>query len=96
MAWMYILRCSDGTFYVGSTNSLNTRVHQHQQGNGAFYTTRRLPVELAYFEEYRNIAEAFAREKQVQNWSHAKREALIQRAFHTLPELSKKKFKDKQ
>jgi putative endonuclease len=50
---------------------------------------------LVYFEEYKNIAEAFAREKQVQNWSRAKREALLQRTFHTLPELSKKIFKEK-
>jgi putative endonuclease len=92
MAWMYILKCSDGSFYVGSTKSLQTRIFQHQQGKGAIFTSNRLPVELVYFEEYRNVAEAFAREKQVQNWSHAKREALIQNSFVELPELAKKKF----
>jgi putative endonuclease len=92
MAWMYILKCSDGSFYVGSTKSLQTRIFRHQQGKGAIFTSNRLPVELVYFEEYRNVAEAFAREKQVQNWSHAKREALIQNSFVKLPELAKKKF----
>jgi putative endonuclease len=96
MAWMYILKCSDGSFYVGSTKSLKSRVYQHQQGKGAIYTANRLPVELVYFEEYRNVAEAFAREKQVQNWSHAKRDALIQGSFYKLPELSKKKSSKKQ
>jgi len=93
---MYILKCSDGSFYVGSTKSLTSRFFQHQQGKGAIYTAHRLPVELVYFEEYRNVAEAFAREKQVQNWSHAKRDALIQGSFCQLPELSKKKFTNKQ
>ena len=92
MAWMYILECSDGSFYVGSTKSLKTRLFQHRQGKGAVFTANRLPVELVYYEEYRNVAEAFAREKQVQNWSHAKREALIQNSYCKLPELAKKKF----
>jgi putative endonuclease len=96
MAWMYILKCSDGSLYVGSTKSLTSRLFQHQQGRGAIYTANRLPVELVYFEEYRNVAEAFAREKQVQNWSHAKREALIQNSFCRLPELAKKNFRNKQ
>jgi putative endonuclease len=96
MDWMYILKCSDGSFYVGSTNSFQTRLLQHQQGKGSFYTANRLPVELVYFEEYRNVAEAFAREKQVQNWSHSKREALIQGSFYLVPELTKKRLKDKK
>jgi putative endonuclease len=93
---MYILKCSDGSFFVGSTISLQSRLLQHQQGKGSSYPSKRLPVELAYCEEYRNVAEAFAREKQVQNWSHLKREALIQGSFYILPELSKKRFTDKE
>ncbi len=92
MAWMYILNCVDGTFYIGSTTALESRLFQHQQGLGAIYTSKRLPIELVYSEEYCNVAEAFAREKQVQKWSHAKREALIQRDFHKVPNLSKKIF----
>jgi len=92
MPWMYILECNDGTYYVGSTTSLNSRIYQHQQGLGAVYTSRRLPVELVYCEEYPTISKAFAREKQVQGWCRKKRETLIQREYHRLPELSKKGF----
>ena len=92
MAWMYILKCADGTYYVGSTKSLESRVYQHQNGLGAIYTATRLPVQLVYYEEYKNIAEAFAREKQIQGWSHAKRKALVQREFHKLSKLSEKNF----
>ena len=95
MAWMYILKCVDGSFNVGSTIKLESRLFQHQQGTGAIYTSQRPPVVLVYCEEYQNVAEAFAREKQVQNWSHAKREALVQRSFQKLSGLSKKKFKKK-
>ena len=77
MAWMYILKCSDGSYYVGSTKNLNLRITQHQSVKGSRYTSGRLPVELVYGEEYYRISDAYYREKQVQNWSRAKREALI-------------------
>ena len=95
MAWMYILECADGSYYVGSTNDLERRLMEHQEGRGARYTTRRLPVKLVYIEEYNFAAEAFEREKQVQNWSRAKREALINGNRESLPELAKKKFEKK-
>ena len=92
MAHMYILRCGDGSLYVGSTRNLDIRMHQHAIGKGAKYTSMRLPVELVYVEEYESIGEAYAREKQVQGWSRAKREALIAGNFDALPGLSKKRF----
>ena len=67
MAWMYILECADGSYYVGSTNDLERRLLEHQEGRGARYTTKRLPVKLVHIEEYNFAAEAFEREKQVQN-----------------------------
>ena len=93
MAWMYILECSDGTYYVGSTKDLEYRVSEHQSGKGAKYTSRRLPVKLVYSEEYERVVDAYTREKQVQNWSRAKREALIKGNEELLPELAKKGFK---
>ncbi len=75
--WMYILRCSDDSYYTGSTNNLELRLTQHQKGEGANHTKKRLPVELIYFEEYERIDLAFYREKQVQGWSRKKKEALI-------------------
>ena len=92
MAWMYILECVDGSYYVGSTNDLQRRLLEHQEGRAARYTTRRLPVKLVFSEEYNHVAEAFKREKQVQNWSRAKREALIKGNLMALPKLAKKKF----
>jgi len=74
---MYILRCSDGSYYVGSTRDLSQRLEQHASGLGSAYTSRRLPVELVHAEEFDRVADAYLREKQVQNWSRAKREALI-------------------
>ena len=78
MPSVYILRCNDGTFYVGSTKDLEKRLLQHQEGKGSVYTRYRLPVTLVYRQDFDSIEEAFAREKQIQGWSHAKRAALIQ------------------
>jgi predicted GIY-YIG superfamily endonuclease len=93
MAWMYILECADGSYYIGSTNNLKRRLLEHQEGRGARYTSRRLPVTLVYSEEFDHVVEAFEREKQVQNWSRAKREALINGNREFLPQLAKKKFR---
>ncbi|HED37922.1 MAG TPA: GIY-YIG nuclease family protein [Ignavibacteria bacterium] len=62
---MYILECSDGSYYTGSTKDLERRLQEHQNSRGANYTKRRLPVKLVYFEEYSRIDEEFYREKQV-------------------------------
>ena len=92
MAWMYILECGDGSYYVGSTRNLNQRISQHQSGKGAKYTSGKLPVELVYCEEYERVDEAYYREKQVQGWRREKREALINGAPELLPTLAKKIF----
>ena len=92
VGYVYMLRCSDGSLYVGSTRVLHSREFQHQLGMGAAYTRRRLPVELVWHEEYERISEAFAREKQVQNWSRAKRLALIAGDYEGLPALAQKDF----
>jgi len=76
-AYCYILKCADGSFYTGSTRNIETRLWQHQNGFGGRYTQQRLPVKLVYYEEYQNVAEAFAREKQIQKWSKRKKWALI-------------------
>ena len=88
---MYILKCSDNSYYVGSTNNLTLRVEEHKHDEGAEYTKHRLPVELVYFEECQSIKDAFLREKQVQGWSRKKREALINGKFDDLEKLSKSK-----
>ncbi len=86
---MYILLCVDGSYYTGSTIDLERRLAQHQIGEGANHTKKRLPVSLLYYEEYQRIDDAFYREKQVQGWSRKKKEALIEGKNDLLPVLAK-------
>ena len=74
---MYILICGNGQYYVGSTKNLDLRIEQHQLGQGSNFTKKNLPVRLVYVEEFDRIDLAFNREKQIQKWSHDKKEALI-------------------
>ena len=90
-AYMYILKCSNGTYYTGSTIDLEKRILQHQMGEAANYTRKHAPVKLVYFEEFSMIETAFFREKQVQNWSQKKKEALIQGKLADLKKESRKK-----
>ena len=92
MAYVYILRCADGSYYVGSTRNLENRVSQHSAGVGAKYTRNRLPIELVFAQEYPWVDEAYGREKQIQGWSRRKREALIAGEYNDLPRLSRKVF----
>jgi putative endonuclease len=77
MGYVYILRCADGTLYVGSTTDLQRRLVHHETGFGSAYTRRRLPVELVWSAEFARIDDAFRWEKRIQGWSHAKRQAFI-------------------
>ena len=87
--YMYILECGDGSYYTGSTTDLEMRLAQHQAGEGANHTQKRLPVKLMYYEEFGRIDEAFYREKQIQKWCRKKKEALIENRSEDLPLLSK-------
>ena len=93
---MYILECSDGSYYTGSTRDLPRRLAQHQGGEGANYTRKRLPVKLVFQEEFSRIDEAYQREKQVQGWSRKKKQALINGEFNRLPELSRNALRQAQ
>lgn len=87
--YVYILECSDGSYYTGSTKNIEKRLKEHQSGLGANHTAKRLPVVLVYLEEFHRIDKAFYREKQIQGWSRKKKEALIHKNEHLLPNLSK-------
>ncbi|WP_369995609.1 GIY-YIG nuclease family protein [Winogradskyella sp.] len=87
--YMYILECSNESYYVGSTIDLALRFMQHQKGEGANHTKKYLPIKLVYVEIYSRIDLAFNREKQIQGWSRKKKEALINNQKETLPDLSK-------
>lgn len=86
--YVYILLCADGSYYTGSTKYLEKRLAQHQAGEGANHTKKRLPVKLLYYEVYSRIDQAFYREKQIQGWSRKKKEALINGTPELLPKLA--------
>jgi putative endonuclease len=76
--FVYILLCSDQTLYVGSTNDLERRLHQHNHAKaGAHYTKIRRPVTLAYSETVKNLAEARAREAKIKRLTRSEKLELI-------------------
>jgi len=93
LSYVYILKCSDGTYYTGVTSNLNKRITEHQSGKHKdSYTYNRRPIELVFYAEFTDINLAIQSEKQIKKWSRAKKEALINNEFEKLPNLSKKKF----
>ena len=76
--FVYILSCSDGTLYVGSTSDVLERERVHNEGRGARYTAGRLPVHAVYSEGHDSRSAAQKREAQLKRWSHAKKTALIE------------------
>ena len=77
MVSVYILHCADGSFYIGQTSDLRSRVARHNDGTAAAWTARRRPVALVYAEHFNTLTEAVARERQLKRWTHAKKAALV-------------------
>lgn len=91
--YVYILICSDKTYYTGITSNLEKRINEHKNGKHLdSYTYKRRPIDLVYFAEFTNVDIAISTEKQIKKWSKAKKEALINNEYDKLPNLSKKKF----
>jgi len=77
--YIYILECSDGTFYTGYTNDLKKRLTAHNESKvGAKYTKSRRPVCLVYSEKFKTKSEAMKREASIKNLSRTQKEILIQ------------------
>ena len=77
---VYILRCADGSYYVGVTNNLKRRLAEHRSEiNEGSYVSKRLPFTLVYSRSFRWILDAIAWEKRIKRWTRAKKEALITR-----------------
>lgn len=89
MPHAYMLRCADGSLYVGSTRNLEHRPWQHQNGLGGAYTSARPPVTLAWAQEFATVVEAWGVERKLHGWSRAKRQAVIDGRFDVLPDLSR-------
>lgn len=79
--WVYILKCSDGTFYTGVTTNLERRLYQHNHTNGTkHYTSSRKPVQYIYTEEHSSHAMAYKRERQIKSLNHEQKLEIIEAA----------------
>lgn len=88
--YVYILLCSDNSYYTGVTNDIDRRIYEHELGLiTKCYTYRRRPLKLVFYEIFQDINQAIAFEKQVKGWSRIKKQALIERDWDKLVQLSK-------
>ena len=91
--FVYILLCSDNSYYTGVTNNLERRIYEHENAfTPGSYTATRRPVKLVFHEMFNDITQAIAFEKQVKGWRRAKKEAIINGDWNLLPKLSKNKI----
>jgi len=88
--YVYLLRCADGSYYVGQTDDLTKRMAEHDAGEGAAWTAGRLPVELAWSEDFGTRDEGREAERQIKGWSRAKKEALVRGDWDAIALLAKK------
>ncbi|GGK58559.1 MULTISPECIES: GIY-YIG nuclease family protein [Flavobacteriaceae] len=92
-SFVYILKCSDNTYYTGVTSNLENRLFQHSSGfYKNCYTFKRRPVTMIFYAEFTDINLAIEKEKQLKKWSRVKKEALINSDYDDLVNLAKKKF----
>jgi len=91
--YVYILRCDDGSYYVGHTNNVENRFTRHKDKTGARHTAAHAPEEVLYRQEFSTEVEAMKRERQLKRWTRAKKEALIRGDLEKLQELSKSRDK---
>jgi len=90
-AYLYILRCADRSYYVGTTiNSLEVRLAEHQSGAVKGYTSTRRPVTLVFHQYFDRLEDAAAAERQVKGWRREKKEALIRGDYALLPVLARR------
>jgi putative endonuclease len=93
-AFVYIVRCSDGSYYTGTArDGLDKRIAEHNAGHYHGYTAHRRPVKLAYAQWFERITEAIEAERRIKGWSRVKKEALIRGDFEVLTALSKRRPK---
>ncbi|HEV7877593.1 GIY-YIG nuclease family protein [Bradyrhizobium sp.] len=95
--YVYMLRCADNSYYVGSAtgDDLQPRIDQHNSGAFHGYTFRRRPVTLVWSESFDRITDGIAAERQIKGWSRAKKEALIEQDWLEITRLSRRGSKSK-
>jgi predicted GIY-YIG superfamily endonuclease len=89
--FVYIVRCSDNSLYVGHARDVTARVTLHNDGRGALWTANRRPVHLVYQEPQPTEQAAVARERQIKRWTHAKKLALVDGDRAALKSLAKRR-----
>jgi putative endonuclease len=89
--FVYILECSDGSYYIGATSDPIERERIHNEGYGSEHTARRRPVRLVYSERHESWPAGREREAQLKRWSHAKKQALIDGDRRRLHGLAKRR-----
>ena len=88
-AFLYIFRCSDGSYYIGTTRTtLEIRIAQHNSGALGGYTATRRPVTLVYSQWFEWITDAIENERKLKRWSRAKKEAFMRGDFVALRQLA--------
>ena len=93
LSYVYILKCSDDTYYTGVTSDLEKRLEEHISGvHLGSYTEKRRPVELVWYSEFNDINLAIEKEKQIKKWSRSKKQALVDGKYDELPNLARKRF----
>jgi predicted GIY-YIG superfamily endonuclease len=92
--WVYILKCSDGSYYTGHTDDLEKRLWQHENCDEISYVSSRRPFTLVFSESFNSRIEALESERRIKGWSRKKKEALIRRDWEEISRLSKS-HKDK-
>ena len=75
--FLYIAQCKDGSYYTGITVDIEKRFALHNSGNGAKYTAARRPVTLVYSESLESLSAALKRERQIKQWTRARKDALV-------------------
>jgi putative endonuclease len=90
-AFVYILKCADHSYYVGSAEDLERRVSEHNHGYYGGYTSSRRPVELMWSSYFDRLTDAHDAERQIKGWSRSKKEALICSDWPTVSKLAKRR-----
>ena len=76
--WVYIVRCSDGSYYTGHTDDLDKRISEHQSGAiPSCYTFKRRQIALVFSQPCASREEALSAEQQIKGWSRKKKEAMM-------------------
>ena len=92
--FVYMLKCSDKSFYIGHTDNIEKRISEHEEGTyPCCYTKARLPVKTVFIQRFTTRHEAFSAERKIKKWSRAKKEALIRKDWNKISLLAQRKNK---